>query len=160
MIQLLKHTGKLIFDPQPLNDPSNSMFKPFWVIVTLDDDLREYYAWFLKKRYRITVQRPAWGAHISVVRGEETTIQNWEYWKNIYNNKELEFEHGLIIKTNGGHWWLNINCPELFKLRTDMRYPKDTKFSFHLTLGMSIPQHMERTAYIMRLYEKNLLNLD
>jgi len=159
-MNLLKHPGKIIFDPQPIKDSTNSMFKPFWIIVTIDDDLREYYSWFLKRRYRITVQRPAWGAHISVVRGEITTQENWEYWKNIYNNKNIEFEHELIPKTNGGHWWLKINCEELFELRTNMEYKKDPHWSFHLTLGMSVPQHQERTLYIMRLYEKGLLNLD
>ena len=158
-MQTLKHIGKIIFDPQPISG-SKDMFKPFWVITTLEDDLRYYYAWFLKRRYRITVQRPAWGAHISVVRGEETTIENWEYFKNIYNNKEIEFNHELVPKTNGNHWWLKIDCSELYELRTNMGYSKDAKWSFHLTLGMSVPQHQERTKYIMTLYEKGLLNLD
>lgn len=151
----MQTSGRLIFDPLPING-STSMFKPYWAIVQMNCDIDSYYRWFLERRYNIKLIKPAWGAHISVIRGEP--CEQWEYFKSKYNNKIIDFEYNLEFKTNGQHWWLNIVCDELKAIRQEMGY-NSNGIGLHLTLGQPIPLHTEFSEYLWNLYKKELLNL-
>ena len=86
------HKGYICFDPRSITN-SDKMFKPFWMIVKLydSDDLRDYYVSFIKKRYGLDLQKPAFGTHISVIRGEPIDEKTWESFKNNYNYKNIFF---------------------------------------------------------------------
>ncbi|HRW21786.1 MAG TPA: hypothetical protein P5509_07435 [Bacteroidales bacterium] len=62
---MLEVVGKYVFDPLAITK-SADLFKPFWVIIRLDDDddTSDYYRWFIERRYGLKLQRPAWGSHI------------------------------------------------------------------------------------------------
>jgi len=86
---MMKSKGRIIFDPMPLMG-GNDMFKTFWAIVIVSGDIGNYYRWLLEKRFGLIswtsindtetkildthlglkIQRPAWGSHISFIRGE------------------------------------------------------------------------------------------
>ncbi|CAG7581250.1 MAG: hypothetical protein SLAVMIC_00749 [uncultured marine phage] len=86
---MLKSKGRIIFDPMPMMG-GNDMFKPFWAIVIISGDIGNYYRWLLEKNFGLSpwqtitdkeekrednhfglrLQKPAWGAHISFIRGE------------------------------------------------------------------------------------------
>jgi len=90
---MLESKGRIIFDPLPLMG-SNEMFKPFWAIVIVSGDIGTYYQHLFEKEYGldtwlsvkdegvsytnthrgIRLQRPAWGSHISFIRGEAFTV--------------------------------------------------------------------------------------
>ena len=36
-------------------------------MVFIDGDVSEYYAWFVKKRYNLTLNKPLRGAHVSFI---------------------------------------------------------------------------------------------
>lgn len=175
-----KHTGKMIFDPKPLNGDV-SMFKPYWSIIKTDDDFDSYYKWFLHKRYGynsilsitddyikpyneiygLKLQKPAWGSHISVIRGEikeglttdDEINEWWDYYKNKYNGKNYEFVYDLTPKTNGKHWWLKIYSDELTDLRKEMGLFK-SDIGLHITLGMTVPTYLEQSFYLWDLVKK------
>ena len=153
--QLVEYEGTIIFDPKAICDPSGKMFKPWWVIVALgsDDDFGLYYSWFYEKQHGIKLQRPAFGAHISVIRGEETDKNNWEKFKELYHKKPIKFIYELSPRTNGAHVWLRVRCDELKELREKMGYPKDGKWGLHLTLGMPTPIYLERNYVVWRMYK-------
>ena len=155
-MKTIKSHGIITFDPESIKDPSGKMFKPWWMIIKVDGDIVEYYSWWLEKRFGIKLQRPAWGAHISVIRNEESPV--WDKFKEKLNNKEIIFEYIPEPRSNGKHWWLKVTSDEILKIREDMGYLEDMKFAPHLTIGMPTPKTLDQSYYIWELYKKNLLN--
>lgn len=151
----IEYEGKIIFDPKALSDPSGKMFKPWWVIVALDekDEIGAYYSWFYEKAHGIKLQKPAFGAHISVIRGEETSADNWEKFKSLYHQKPIKFVYDISPRTNGMHVWLRVKCDELKDLREQMGYPRDGQWRLHLTLGAPTPVYLESNYVVWRMYQ-------
>jgi len=152
---LVEYSGKIIFDPKALADPSGKMFKPWWVIVHLgkDNDFGLFYSWLYERQHGIILQRPAFGPHISVVRGEEIEKDKWESFKSLYHQKDLKFIYEATPRTNGKHVWLRVRCSELNDLREQMGYKREGVWGFHLTLGMPTPLYLERNYDVWRMYK-------
>jgi len=86
---MLKSQCRIIFDPMPIMG-GNDMFKTFWAICIVSGDISNYYRWLLEKEHGLLpwlsiddngnkiednniglkLQKPAWGSHISFIRGE------------------------------------------------------------------------------------------
>ncbi len=140
----------LKYDPVPLSGKVETMFKPWWMIATCEGDLTEYYAWHLKKRTGLILQRPAWGAHISVIRGEEPP--NKELWKK-HQDKEVTLLYDPNVRTNGDHWWMRVHCNELLDIREELGLPRFGALTLHLTLGRPIPRHEESSDYFHQVFK-------
>jgi len=126
---MIKSYGKLIYDPPShLGDPKR------WLILACDDEISKYYRHLFYKDYpwlgKLT--RPVFGAHISVVRGED--IPNIIFW-NKYQNKIINFEYEPGVKDNGTYYWLSVKCKFLSDIRQELGLIKFPKFGFHLTIG-------------------------
>lgn len=155
---VLETEGKIIFDPTAIKDPSGKMFKEGWVICSLECDITSYYSWFLEKIHGIKLQRPAWGAHISIVRGENVKNDVWSQIKEKYHQKPLKFVYEVSPKTNGEHWWLKVTCEDFFLIRKELCLNPFPKFPYHLTLGVPTPKHIDQSCYIWKCY-KSFLSL-
>jgi hypothetical protein len=149
---LFKSPGKIVFDPLPISGNKEKMFKDWWSIVTIEGDVDNYYRWFLQKRYGLKLQRPAWGSHISFIRGEEVSKEIWDTFKSKLSGTEIEFEYESEPKSNGIHWWLTVHCDRLKDIREEMGLPRSGKWGLHLTLGLPILLHKEHSNYIWSLY--------
>jgi hypothetical protein len=159
-----KHTGIITFDPRALSN-GDKLFKPWWMIITMKpgDEIDSYYRWFVERHYGLRLQRPAFGPHISVIRNEETSQENWDKYKEKYNGKEIEFEHSGEIRTNGNHWWVRTYCDNLKDLREEMGYERNGMWGLHLTLGMPIPVQHEHSFYIwdcIKRFEMDMVDID
>jgi len=157
---MITQKGYICFDPRSLTN-ADKMFKPFWMIIKLykDDNTREYYEWFIKKRYGLILQRPAFGAHISVIRGETIDKNIWNFYKEKYNNKDIKFYHKNELRTNGKHWWIKVYCDFVEDIREKMGYLRKGLFGLHLTLGMPILRQEVYSFYIHQnilKYEKTI----
>lgn len=140
---------KIQYDPVPLSGKAETMSKPWWMIATCEGDLTEYYAWFVKQRTGIMIQRPAWGAHISVIRGEEPP--NKELWGK-HQGKEITVIYDPDVRTNGEHWWMRVHSADLLDIREEIGLPKFGMFNLHLTIGRPIPRHEETSHYFRRIF--------
>lgn len=118
---MIKSTGKIIFDPFPKMG-GNVMFKPFWAIVVINGDIDNYYRWLLEKKYGLLnwmsitedgnkdqslklglkLQQPAWGAHISFIRGEafQTPYYKLQQGIDLFFRKYPQQKKGRINVTN------------------------------------------------------------
>lgn len=174
--------ARIVFDPLPIIGSKEKMFKPWWVIAVVDGhngkDLGDYYRYLLEKRFGLHVQTsytdkgvnvertsiglklqlPAWGTHISVVRGEPVDKRVWENYKSQYHDKLVDFKYSISPRTSGVHWWLNVKSEELLDLRELMGLPRNPKWSLHLTLGSPTQLYEEKNEYIHNLYRTGLLN--
>lgn len=178
---MFKAKARIIFDPKPLSGSSEKMFKPFWVIAVVDGqngkDFGDYYRYLLEKRFGMHVQSsytdqgetvirthmglklqlPAWGTHISIVRGEPVEKKVWESYKAQYNDKLVDFEYDISPRTSGVHWWLRIKCEEFLNLRELMGLKRNPQWSLHLTLGSPTPLYEEKSKYILGLYKQGFI---
>jgi len=156
----LHGAGKIIFDPVPLTGKVEKLFKPHWAIISVDDDVDDYYRWFLNKRFNLILQPPAWGPHITVADGLPPAMDGiWDQVKAKYNNQTVEFEYENFPKSNGKHWWLRVKCDIIAEVRSELHLPKGLKWGLHLTLGLPIPRHEEHSIYIHRIETQGFCNI-
>lgn len=150
---LITTEGTVIFDPF-LTETKN--FKPFWSIVKLGEketnELPQFYAWLIKKRFRIKVHQSLWGAHVSLTRGEET--DKWEEVKQKYHNKNVSLSYSPDLRTNGKHWWAKVYSDDLENIRTELGLTKQHDVSLHLTIGMVTPAYLNHSLYILETCKK------
>jgi hypothetical protein len=112
-------------------------------------DLSEYYAWFLKKRFNLELNRNLRGSHISIINDRiESTI--FEQGAKVFSGKEIEFFYELEPRSSGKHWWLRVNCPDAESIREAIGLSRDPYFGFHLTIGHANERNIEHSQYILR----------
>jgi hypothetical protein len=148
-MEMINSYGILKFDPLPKSGKIDKLFKPFWSILSINDDIDKYYRWFLEKKRGLILQAPAWGPHITVFDGEKVPQEHWTFLKQKYDNKKIEFKHEVFIKSNGKHWWLKALSPQLDEIRKESGL-RNLKWSYHITLGLPIPRHEEYSEYVFR----------
>ena len=141
------------YDPTSVKGNPDSMFKPWWLIgfTQKENELQEYYAAIIYKRTGIKLIKPAWGPHISIIRGEEPL--NKELWKK-YDGEEIEFIYDHYIKTNGGHWWLKVTCDKLLDIREELGLPRKHFVGLHFTIGTPKKTQKEESEYYARFLQK------
>lgn len=129
---MFKSTGRLVYDPVIKGDPDS--FKEFWLIAECDTELAGYYRWLARKEMSLDwFLKPAWGAHISVTRGDKPPHP--EHWRK-YHGQKIEFEYSNIVWTNGRHYWLDVVCPRMSEIRVELGLPPKFAYAeFHLTIG-------------------------
>jgi len=126
-------TGTLKYDPPHGQTWGKNSSSAWWVILECDPGIVGFYRWLWEKRYWKKLVKPAWGSHISVVRGEEPPHRS--LWDRL-EGKTFEFSYSPEIHDNGEYVWLDAEVPELFKVREELGLPRHPEFSWHITLGM------------------------
>lgn len=107
-----------------------------WVVIMADQELTRYYIEqfnFAHRAKDIQIMFPAWGGHISIVRGEN--IKDRKYLMSL-NNKQISFKYDSEVKGNGNHFWLNVECAEAEDIREKLGLSRKPRFNFHLTIGV------------------------
>jgi hypothetical protein len=126
---LFQSKGKIIYDPT-----GGNAYDPWWIIIECPNDIIHYYQNWIRNEKGIRLNKPLYGAHISVLRGEEPTQHKKYLWKK-YQNEEITFYYDHKVQSNGVHWWLNVYCERLKEIRQELGLEGEIKFDFHLTIG-------------------------
>ena len=156
-------TGKIGFAPE--DKTKKHLLQSSWkkvAMVFIEGDICEYYAWFLKKRYDITLNKPIRGAHVSFIndsmtdltqnniKSEEEALKLWEDVKNKWDGKEIDIVFDLNPKTNDRTWWLNIPHEErqcLQVIRDELGLGKPF-FGLHMSIGYVNEKNLGQSVYI------------
>jgi hypothetical protein len=177
---MFKSYGTLRYDPKRLK-----RYDEWWMVLMCDNNLAKYYrhlaslnrtslmnsGYWLNSRglnspemswdIKIPNSRiisPYWGAHISVVRGEEP-VYKWLWGK--HSGKRIVFYYDPVyINTNGRHWWMRITCPELEHIRCELGLtPQPTYFCdatnkyklnhMHFTFGKNLESLSSRAEMLL-----------
>lgn len=124
-----KSSGKLVYSPKThLRDSQR------WLVLMCEDELAKYYCTLFRREFPWLpkLQRPVWGTHISIVRGEQ--IPNHEVW-GLAANKFINFEYEPGVRDNGEYYWLKVYCDELCAIREAFGLKREPQFGLHLTIG-------------------------
>ncbi len=128
----MKSSGILLSDPQ---SESGTKLGEWWLILTCCPDLARYYRMIYNTWNRtkdLKLMKPAWDAHVSVVRGEIPEYKDlWRSW----DGKEMEFSYDPELSGNGEYYWLDVECEELLDIREKLGLPRMPVFGLHLTIG-------------------------
>jgi hypothetical protein len=168
----IKLIGKIGFEPEDKTNKhkAQSSWKKM-AMVFIDGDVCEYYAWFLQKRYSITLNKPLRGAHISFIndsmrdltqnndKSEEEILQLWEDVKTKWDGKEIDIVLDLNPKTDGRIWWLNIPNEEregLQAIRNELGLGRPY-FGMHMSIGYANEKNIEHSVYIHELIKKGFI---
>lgn len=140
---LLKATGKIVYDPLR---PGLKSKTDWWCVANTDSEICRYYRWWVWRRYMIKLENPAWGAHVSICRGEYIREEYKPLWKK-RNHKVVEFEYSPVVRYTGDttsdrpstFWFVDVICPEMNEIRKELGLPwcydDGEPFKFHLTVG-------------------------
>ena len=133
-----KAKGVIRYDPYRGKMKSNTKW---WVVVNTDQEITRYYRWWVHRRYWIELQQPAWGSHVSIIRGEKPADHLMHLWKK-YDGHWIEFEYNHNVRQSGDttgwdrpdcFWFLDVRCEFLNQIRGELGRP--TGWKYHLTIG-------------------------
>jgi len=168
-------TGKINFEPE--DKTKKHLSQASWkkiAMVLIDGDITDYYAWFIKKRYNLVLNKPLRGAHVSFINdsmrdltkngkiSEEEVNKKWEYVKKKWNGKKINIVLDLDPKTDDRSWWLNIPHDEREGLQA-IRYELGLGrpyFGMHMSIGYANEKNIEHSVYIHELIKKGFIRYD
>jgi hypothetical protein len=106
----------------------------WWLVIDCDPDLGRYLRHqFTVGTYRTRqIQAPLWGAHVSVVRGEEPSLK--QHWERL-NGQEVEFEYEPVIRETEGYLWVPVWCETALSHREELGLVREPDPPLHLTIG-------------------------
>lgn len=132
-INIFESVGVIRLEPKSRSTP----LRPWWALIEVCPDLSRYYLEVAKKHWwhLSGLQRPAWGGHISMIRGEEPPGGQvaWSALKDV----EIEFKYDHKIQTDGKHFWLQVFCEIAEDIREDLGLSRQPVFPFHLTFAVA-----------------------
>ena len=146
---VIKYRGILDFTPEDVTKKhkAQSSWKRVAVIKT-NCDMDRYYAWFLKKRFNLELNRNLRGTHVTFI-SDKLEKSLFDEASKLFNGKEIDFYVELEPRGNGSHWWLRVHCPEAETIREAMGLCKEPYFGLHLTLGVANEKNIEHSKYIL-----------
>lgn len=121
--------GTLVYDPI-----AGRIRNKWWLHLECPPDIIEYYAYWLKKEIGIITKSPHFGPHVSVIRSEEPSDASKHLWGK-YHGEALTFDYYPIPRGTREHWWLDVRCPFLSHVRTELGLSDKPLHGFHLTIG-------------------------
>ena len=165
-------TGKINFEPE--DKTKKHVNQASWkkiAMVLIDGDITEYYAWFIQKRYRLMLNKPLRGGHISFINdsmrdltqngniSETEALNTWEEVKKKWNGKKIDIVLDLEPKTDDRTWWLNIPHEEregLQAIRSELGLGRPY-FGMHMSIGYANEKNIEHSVYIHESIKKGFI---
>jgi hypothetical protein len=146
---LFKSKGILDFTPVDVTrkHKSQSSWKCTAIIKT-ECDIAAYYAWFLKTRFNLVLNKPLRGTHVTFISDKMDKFLFMQ-GSEVFNGKEITFYYENLPRSNGRHWWLRVWSNEAEDIREALGLEREPFFSFHLTLGHANEKNAEHSEYIL-----------
>lgn len=151
----IRLTGKIVFDPEDkTNKHANQASWKKIAMVLIGGDVCEYYSWFIKKRYGISLHKPLRGAHITFINDRTSDMNGkWGEIKKKWQGKTIEITIDLTPKTSIDknpdlNWWFTVpneHRESLHDIRNELGLGRPF-FGLHLTIGRAVdytPDHFE-----------------
>jgi hypothetical protein len=110
------------------------------IVVDVSEDFIKLYAWFIRKQYWISLQRPMHNAHITIANEKFHSNINWEKAKQ-YHNKIIEFEYDPYLIRGGRTkgflmFYLKVISPEIEKIKEELKIVETENYKgLHITVA-------------------------
>lgn len=136
---MLQSVGKLRYSPKlngSLQRRDGGSTK-WWLVIDVDPEIGKYYReLYYLSRYKVEkIQRPAWEAHISVIRDEPPLDKYKKLWEK-YNGVQINFEYDpMKSKCDETYVWFPVKCDRALEIREELGLSRQPFFPLHLTIG-------------------------
>lgn len=129
-----------ILDFSPEDKTKKHVSQASWkrvAMIRTNCDMDRYYAWFLKKRFNLELNKNLRGTHVTFINDRMDT-KVFEQFSDLFNGKEIDFYVENEPCSSGEHWWLRVYCPEAESIREIMGLSREPFYGMHLTLGHAV----------------------
>tara|TARA_R110002050_G_scaffold34397_8_gene86853 strand:+ start:19765 stop:20268 length:504 start_codon:yes stop_codon:yes gene_type:complete len=163
----VKVSGVIKFDPKNMTKKHDKQGS--WkciAMVVFNDDMIDYYNWFLKKRYNLKLNRPLRGPHITFINDRKSESNGkWLEIKEKYHNTKIDVILDLQPKTDSSkpgstlHWWFTIpqeHRLELHGIRTELGLDRP-HWGLHMSLGYANEKWAPHSIYLHDLIVKGFI---
>jgi len=136
---LVTSVGTLRYSPK-LNgslDRRDGGSTKWWLVIDVDPDLGKYcrQMYYYARHKADKLQRPAWEAHISVIRDEEPIDGLKPLWEK-YSGQTIEFAYDMqAAEGDDTYVWLPVVCEAALDIRVELGLQREPYFPLHLTIG-------------------------
>lgn len=171
MNEKITYIGKIGFEPPNVTRKHKNQAS--WkriAMVFLDGDITEYYAWFIKKRFSLTLNKPLRNAHISFINDSNKDMMKngrtlaeinkcWDEVKEKWDGKEIPILLNLNVRTDGKTWWLNVDQEYrglLQGIRDELGLGRPY-YGMHLSLGYANEKNIQHSEYIHHLLKTKFI---
>lgn len=168
---LIQYTGKIVFEPE--NVTKKHLGQSNWkrvAMVLFEDDIADYYAWFLRKKYNLILNKPIRGGHVSFINDSlnDFKIANSDeekeiIWKTVKQKWDGELINVVLninnINSDGLHWWLMVDQNyrhELHAIRAELGLDRPF-FGLHMTIGYVNERNLDHSTYLNSLNKKGFI---
>lgn len=129
----LKGKGKLIYNPARPGIKKAQRHTPWWLIVSVDNEIGKYYRDWIDRVFHLKLQHPAWGTHITLLNDRDVVKPEFQqHWKK-YHNQWIEFEYSVVLEQHWKFWTLPVKCERFIEIRHELGVLHD--HPFHITIG-------------------------
>lgn len=137
----IESTGIVRYDPVRTGLKSNASC----CVIDVDDGISDYYRHLVSSKYGIKLDKPSWGAHISVIQGRwAKESPDFDKLWGLYEGLEVDFKYSIYprfsgdvkYKTstpNGSFWFLDVKCDMFYKIRQELGV--DIVIKPHITIA-------------------------
>ena len=146
----LETSGTIVFDVE--NKTAKHKKQASWkkhVIVMMNDNLSDYYGWFIKQRYNVVLNKPLRGPHYTIVNDRGSDLSNWDKVKSKYNNTRIKVYYNIDMRSNSEHWWLKAYSPEGDQIRKELNLGSPF-YAPHITIGLVNNKNQMASDYALR----------
>ena len=187
----ITYRGTIIFDPK--DKTAKHKAQASWkkiALIEFGGDMCDYYAWFIKKRFGITLNTPLRKAHISFINDsirdlnggfdnpkdcgtEKERHAMWEDLKKKYHKTKIDVVISTEVQTNGEHVWLRIEHKNRFgmqAIRDEIGLPipnlgknKDgtlKPLGIHMTIGYPVNGRVNEEEFDDGVMKSGRMNFD
>ena len=149
--------ARVLFDPLDVTKKHERQSK--WkkiAIAEFDCDLREYYSWFIRRRYNIRLAKPLRLPHLTIINDRIEDYKKYYQAKKLYDGHEIDIYYNNNPRTQGDHWWLRCNSNDAKFIRTEAGLDAEGNFNLHLTIGRVDGRlhEIDHAQYIYSLIKK------
>lgn len=147
---ILRAKGIIEFSPEDITNrhKEQSSWKHVALIRT-NCDIDRYYAWFLKKRFNLVLNKNLRGTHITFI-SDKMDKKIFDDAAKMFNGREIEFLYDTEPRSNGEHWWLRAWSRDAENIRMSMGLDRNPYYDFHITIGHANEKVIEFSEYITR----------
>lgn len=100
------------------------------VLEALEDGLSDYYRFQFFKKYGISLEKPSWSPHISMIKGWDINSDKEWGWRD---GEEVDFEYSHALFWNKNFVWVNTQSQAMYDIQEYYGFGK--KERGHLTIG-------------------------
>ena len=129
--------------------------RSWWMKADLPDSIRLYYADWIRKETGLHLNRPMWGNHVTVIRGEQ--VKNVKAWKK-YDGDAVLLRYSENIQMSDKYAWLPVESLDLEDIRVELGLYPQPRCPFHATIGnfkTTTPPIKKKVAFVTFPWESN-----